>query len=131
MPRHYDALLIDEFQDTDPVQFDIVRQIVAKHQNIFVVGDHNQAIYGFRGADAQNISRFRESFPEAHEILLEKNYRSTPEIVEVSRAVVEKYQEPDYVFPSADKSNEVPVQIVNASESPTNGTLISISVPGT
>ena len=99
--RQYDALLIDEFQDTDPVQFDIVQRIVAEHKNIFVVGDHNQAIYGFRGADAQNLRRFRKAFPEAHEILLDKNYRSTPEIVEVSRAVVEKFQDPNYVFPSA------------------------------
>ena len=107
----YDALLIDEFQDTDPVQFDIARHIVAEHQNIFVVGDHNQAIYGFRGADAQNISRFRAAFPDAHEILLDRNYRSTPEIVEVSQAVVEKYQESDYIFPSAVKSNGGIVQI--------------------
>ena len=97
----YDALLIDEFQDTDPVQFDIAQRIVAKHKNIFVVGDHNQAIYGFRGADARNLKRFRETFPEAHEVLLDKNYRSTPEIVEVSRAVVEKFQDPNYVFPYA------------------------------
>ena len=101
LQRQYDALLIDEFQDTDPVQFDIAHQIVAKHKNIFVVGDHNQAIYGFRGADAQNLDRFRETFPETHEVLLDKNYRSTPEIVEVSRAVVEKFQDPNYVFPSA------------------------------
>ena len=105
MQNKYDALLIDEFQDTDPVQFDIARRMVEEHKNLFVVGDHNQAIYGFRGADARNLRRFREAFPEAHEILLDINYRSTPEIVEVSRAVVEKYQEPDYVFPSAANSN--------------------------
>lgn len=101
LQSRYSALLIDEFQDTDPVQFDIAQRIVAKHKNIFVVGDHNQAIYGFRGADAQNLNRFRETFPETHEVLLDKNYRSTPEIVEVSRAVVEKFQDPNYIFPSA------------------------------
>ena len=111
MQNRYDALLIDEFQDTDPVQFDIAQRIVAEQKNIFVVGDHNQAIYGFRGADARNLKRFRETFPEAHEVLLNKNYRSTPEIVEVSRAVVEKYQDPNYVFPSAVKSNGVLVQM--------------------
>ena len=111
MQNQYDALLIDEFQDTDPVQFDIARRMVEEHKNLFVVGDHNQAIYGFRGADARNLRRFREAFPEAHEILLDINYRSTPEIVEVSRAVVEKYQDPDYVFPSAVKSNGVLVQM--------------------
>ena len=111
MQNQYDTLLIDEFQDTDPVQFDIARRIVAEHQNIFVVGDHNQAIYGFRGADARNLSRFREAFPEVHEILLDKNYRSTPEIVEVSRAVVEKYQDTNYVFPSAVKPSGMGVNI--------------------
>ena len=111
MQKRYDALLIDEFQDTDPVQFDIAQRIVAEHKNIFVVGDHNQAIYGFRGADAQNLKRFRETFPEAHEVLLDKNYRSTPEIVEVSRAVVEKYQETSYIFPSAVKPKGVVVQL--------------------
>lgn len=111
MQNQYDALLIDEFQDTDPVQFDIAQRIVAEHKNIFVVGDHNQAIYGFRGADSQNLKRFRETFPDAHEVLLDKNYRSTPEIVDVSRAVVEKYQDPNYVFPSAVKSNAVLVQL--------------------
>ena len=103
LQHRYDVLLIDEFQDTDPVQFDIAQCMVAKHQNIFVVGDHNQAIYGFRGADARNLGRFRETFPDFREVLLDKNYRSTPEIVAVSRAVVEKYQDPGYVFPSAVK----------------------------
>ena len=111
MQNQYDALLIDEFQDTDPVQFDIAQRIVAEHQNIFVVGDHNQAIYGFRGADARNLKRFREAFPEVYEVLLDKNYRSTPEIVEASRAVVEKYQDPDYIFPSAVNPSGMGVKI--------------------
>ena len=110
MQSQYDALLIDEFQDTDPVQFDVARRMVAEHENLFVVGDHNQAIYGFRGADAQNLSRFREAFADVYEVLLDKNYRSTPEIVEVSRAVVEKYQDTSYVFPSAVKSNGTVVE---------------------
>ena len=111
MQSQYDALLIDEFQDTDPVQFDIAQRMVAAHKNLFVVGDHNQAIYGFRGADARNISRFRKVFPEAYEVLLDKNYRSTPEIVEVSRAVVERYQDPGYVFPTAVKPRDAGVRI--------------------
>ena len=123
LQSQYDALLIDEFQDTDPVQFDIAQRIVAEHKNIFVVGDHNQAIYGFRGADARNLKRFRETFPDAHEVLLDKNYRSTPEIVEVSRAVVEKYQDPNYVFPSAVNGSG---SVVEAKE---NLTEIQISEP--
>lgn len=113
MQNQYDALLIDEFQDTDPVQFDIARDIVATHQNLFVVGDHNQAIYGFRGADARNIYRFRDAFTHVHEVLLDTNYRSTPEIVEVSRAVVEKYQDSNYIFPTAVKPSGAIIKIVN------------------
>lgn len=113
MQNQYDALLIDEFQDTDPVQFDIARDIVATHQNLFVVGDHNQAIYGFRGADARNIYRFRDAFTHVHEVLLDTNYRSTPEIVEVSRAVVETYQDPNYVFPTAVKPSGAIIKTVN------------------
>ena len=111
MQSQYDALLIDEFQDTDPVQFDIAQRMVAAHRNLFVVGDHNQAIYGFRGADARNISRFCKVFPDAYEVLLDKNYRSTPEIVEVSRAVVEQYQDTGYVFPTAVKPQGAAVTI--------------------
>ena len=123
LQSQYDALLIDEFQDTDPVQFDIAQRIVAEHKNIFVVRDHNQAIYGFRGADARNLKRFRETFPDAYEVLLDKNYRSTPEIVEVSRAVVEKYQDSNYVFPSAVNGSG---SVVEAKE---NLTEIQISEP--
>ena len=111
MQSQYDVLLIDEFQDTDPVQFDIAQRMVETHKNLFVVGDHNQAIYGFRGADARNISRFRNVFPDSYEVLLDKNYRSTPEIVEVSRAVVERYQDPGYVFPTAVKSRGAAVEM--------------------
>ena len=111
MQNQYDALLIDEFQDTDPVQFDIAQRMVAAHKNLFVVGDHNQSIYGFRGADARNIRRFRQTFPDTFEVLLDKNYRSTPEIVEVSRTVVERYQDTGYVFPPAVKSRGAAVEM--------------------
>ena len=81
-------VLVDEFQDTNPVQFKIVRRLVEKHRNLVVVGDDDQSIYRFRGAHIQNILQFREHFPDAREIVLRRNYRSTREILEVARRVI-------------------------------------------
>jgi DNA helicase-2/ATP-dependent DNA helicase PcrA len=81
-------VLVDEFQDTNPVQFKIVRCLVEKHRNLVVVGDDDQSIYRFRGAHIQNILQFREHYPDAREIVLRRNYRSTREILEVSRRVI-------------------------------------------
>jgi DNA helicase-2/ATP-dependent DNA helicase PcrA len=81
-------VLVDEFQDTNPVQFEIVRRLTATHQNLVVVGDDDQSIYRFRGAHLKNILQFRERYPDTREIVLRRNYRSTREILAVSRRVI-------------------------------------------
>jgi DNA helicase-2/ATP-dependent DNA helicase PcrA len=81
-------VLVDEFQDTNPVQFEIVRRLTALHRNLVVVGDDDQSIYRFRGAHLQNILRFHEYFPEARSIVLTRNYRSTREILSASRRLI-------------------------------------------
>ena len=87
----FDLIFVDEYQDTDPVQYRIIKSLVDKRQNLRVVGDDDQGIYGFRGADIQNILKFEENYPNAKDnvILLGQNYRSTQQIVEVSRALAE------------------------------------------
>lgn len=84
---HY--VLVDEFQDTNTVQYELVKYFAAPHNNVFVVGDEDQAIYAFRGADYRNVLRFRDSYPDPTVILLEQNYRSTQIILDVARAVID------------------------------------------
>ena len=81
-------VLVDEFQDTNPVQFEIVRRLTATHRNLVVVGDDDQSIYRFRGAHLQNILRFHEHFPDARSIVLTRNYRSTRETLNAARRLI-------------------------------------------
>lgn len=83
-------VLVDEFQDTNQVQYELVRLFAAPQNNVFVVGDEDQAIYAFRGADYRNVLRFQETYSEASVILLEQNYRSTQNILDVARAVIDR-----------------------------------------
>jgi len=86
--RRFTHILIDEFQDTNIAQWELVRMLSSAHQNVMVVGDHDQSVYAFRGADVRNIMRFEEEFPEASIIVLEQNYRSTQNILDAANAVI-------------------------------------------
>jgi DNA helicase-2/ATP-dependent DNA helicase PcrA len=86
--ERYEHILVDEFQDTNTAQYELVRLLAGLHHNIFCVGDEDQSIYMFRGADYRNVQRFREDFPEARVILLEQNYRSTQTILDLANAVI-------------------------------------------
>lgn len=83
-------LHIDEYQDTNTSQYELVRLLAAKHNNVFAIGDDSQAIYAWRHADYRNILAFEKDWPAARVILLEENYRSTPEILGAANALIEK-----------------------------------------
>ena len=83
-------VLVDEYQDTNFAQYLIVKQLAAVHENICVVGDDAQSIYGFRGANIQNILNFKKDYPDAALYKLEQNYRSTGMIVSAANSVIEK-----------------------------------------
>ena len=86
--RKYTYILIDEFQDINRIQYEIVRMLALPENNLFVVGDDDQAIYGFRGADPEIMFRFGKDYPGAEQILLDVNYRSTSNIVTNSLKVI-------------------------------------------
>ncbi|MDB5047271.1 MAG: ATP-dependent helicase PcrA [Fibrobacteres bacterium] len=81
-------ILIDEYQDTNKAQYKLIRLLVGSHKNLVVVGDDDQSIYGWRGADIGNILSFQKDFPEARVTKLEQNYRSTANILGVASSVI-------------------------------------------
>jgi DNA helicase-2/ATP-dependent DNA helicase PcrA len=88
--QRYQHILVDEFQDTNTAQYALIQQLAETHQHLFAVGDSDQSIYKWRGADYRNLNRFRETYPHAQTILLEQNYRSTQIILDVAKAVIKR-----------------------------------------
>jgi DNA helicase-2/ATP-dependent DNA helicase PcrA len=87
--RRFEHVLVDEFQDTNLAQYILLKRLSSYHNNIFAVGDADQSIYRWRGADYRNVLRFEQDYPDAQLILLEQNYRSTQQILDVAMAVID------------------------------------------
>jgi ATP-dependent DNA helicase UvrD/PcrA len=91
--RTFRHVLVDEYQDTNHVQYRLLQLLAGEHKNLMVVGDEDQSVYGFRHADIRNILDFETDFPEAAIVKLEQNYRSTQTILSAANAVVENNRE--------------------------------------
>jgi len=104
-------LLVDEYQDTNRVQYELVRQLSNKHRNITVVGDDDQSIYSWRGADLRNILEFEKAFPDAKTVRLEQNYRSTATILDAANAVISrnKARKPKTLWTEGERGDKLEV----------------------
>ncbi len=120
---HY--LLVDEYQDTNRAQYELVRALAAKRQNLAVVGDDDQSIYSFRGADIRNILDFEQDFPDATVVRLEQNYRSSQKILAAAMSVVKNNRaRTDKTLWSSGAEGE-PIRLVIAGDEMEEATLVA------
>ena len=112
--RKYSYILVDEYQDTNGVQYGIVGQLSAGHRNLCVVGDPDQSIYAWRGADLRNILDFEKDYTDAKVIKLEKNYRSTQPILSAASAVIANNIERKKKSLFTDREGGLPVRFFEA-----------------
>ncbi len=89
--RYYEHILVDEFQDTNTAQYTLLKLLAQKHRSLYVVGDPDQGVYRWRGADYRNVRRFQEDYPDTEVLLLEENYRSTQIILDAAMAVIDRH----------------------------------------
>ncbi|WP_270179672.1 UvrD-helicase domain-containing protein [Alkalihalobacillus sp. CinArs1] len=88
MQKRFQYVLVDEFQDTNPIQYELIKSIAAPQNNLFVVGDDDQVIYSFNGANSSIILEFDSTYPDAKVVTLDTNYRSTPDIVGLGNHII-------------------------------------------
>ena len=128
--QRFEYILVDEYQDTNYAQYLIIRRIAAMRENICVVGDDAQSIYGFRGANIQNILNFKNDYPEQKLIRLEQNYRSTKTIVNAANSVIEHNKDQIKKKVWSDKEEGELITILRATSDNEEGTLVANSIFG-
>ena len=128
--RHFEYILVDEYQDTNYAQYLIIKRIAAMRENICVVGDDAQSIYGFRGANIQNILNFKIDYPEQKLIRLEQNYRSTKTIVKAANSVIANNKDQIKKNVWSDKEEGELITLLRATSDNEEGTLVANSIFG-
>ncbi len=110
--KHFQYLLVDEYQDTNYAQYLIIKKLCAFHQNISVVGDDSQSIYSFRGAKIENILNFKKDYPDFKLYKLEQNYRSTKNIVEAANSLINRNRNriPKTIWSDNEEGDKIKVQ---------------------
>ena len=113
--QRYRYLLVDEYQDTNQIQFEIVRLLASESKNVCVVGDDDQSIYSWRGAESSHILEFDNFFPNAKVVKLEQNYRCTPNILKAANHVIKNNSRRHLKSLWADGANGEPIYLVSSS----------------
>jgi DNA helicase-2/ATP-dependent DNA helicase PcrA len=116
LKKKFDYLLVDEFQDTNQIQYRLLKQLAGRTRNLCVVGDDDQSIYRWRGADVRNIRGFRKDYPDAKVVKLEQNYRSTKRIVSSALAVIapSPTREPKELW--TDNEDGTPIRVIGCAD---------------
>ncbi len=114
--ERFSHIMVDEYQDTNHAQFRLLSVLAEKHRNIAVVGDPDQSIYAFRGADIRNIAEFEHDFPGARVVALEQNYRSTQAILDAANAVIARNPDRRPKRLWSDLGRGLPVRVVEADD---------------
>lgn len=128
--QRFEYILVDEYQDTNYAQYLIIKRIAAMRENICVVGDDAQSIYGFRGANIQNILNFKSDYPEQRLIRLEQNYRSTKTIVNAANSVIDHNKDQIKKKVWSDKEEGELITVLRATSDNEEGTLVANSIFG-
>lgn len=128
--NRFEYILVDEYQDTNYAQYLIIRRIAAMRENICVVGDDAQSIYGFRGANIQNILNFKNDYPDQKLIRLEQNYRSTKTIVNAANSVIDHNKDQIKKKVWSDKEEGELITVLRATSDNEEGTLVANSIFG-
>lgn len=114
--NRFDFVQIDEYQDTNQLQFELIDSLVKQHRNLCVVGDDDQSIYGWRGAEVKHILSFQSHFPEAKVVRLEENYRCTDRILDFANRLVKNNRDRHDKELRANKSSDVDVRLFDFPE---------------
>lgn len=126
--QKFKYILVDEYQDTNYAQYLIVKSLAAKYENICVVGDDAQSIYGFRGANIQNILNFNRDYPDAAVFKLEQNYRSTGTIVQAANSIIKQNKNQIFKEIWTDNEDGDKIRLLHASTDNEEGSLIAHSI---
>lgn len=121
-------ILVDEYQDTNYAQYLIIKKLAARIENICVVGDDAQSIYGFRGANIQNILNFRKDYPDAKTFKLEQNYRSTKVIVNAANSVIAKNKQQIHKEIWTDNDEGNLIKLLKANSEAEEGNMVANSI---
>jgi len=123
-------ILVDEYQDTNHAQYRLLQLLGAEHGNVCAVGDGDQSVYGFRGADIRNILEFEKDFPGTHVVTLEQNYRSTNRILRAANDVIDQNRErkPKHLFSELGEGE--PVRVVEVEDEHAEARFVAAEIAG-